>query len=72
MAAVGVPRQRLRGTSFKQEYQGPAGARKGRQRAPSMNQENSKWVLPEQLPDLPALVKDFDRLSAEERARLKG
>ncbi|EKF32340.1 nuclear lim interactor-interacting factor, putative [Trypanosoma cruzi marinkellei] len=44
------PRQRIRGASFKQEYQS-AVARRPRQRAPSMNQElNSKWVLPEQDP----------------------
>ncbi|ESL09653.1 hypothetical protein TRSC58_02624 [Trypanosoma rangeli SC58] len=43
-------RQRIRGASFKQEYQS-AGTRRPRQRAPSMNQElNSKWVLPEQEP----------------------
>lgn len=44
------PRQRVRGTSFKQEYQGPAGARKPRLRAPSMNQDNAKYVLPDQDP----------------------
>lgn len=48
MAAV--PRQRIRGASFKQEYQ-HAASRRTRHRAPSMNQElHSKWVLPEQDP----------------------
>ncbi|KAG8345060.1 putative NLI interacting factor like phosphatase [Trypanosoma vivax] len=43
-----VPRQRIRGASFKQEYQ-CAAPRRARQRAPSMNQElHSKWVLPPQ------------------------
>lgn len=43
-----VPRQRIRGSSFKHEYQHSV-IRRTRQRAPSMNQElNSKWVLPEQ------------------------
>ncbi|CBH15435.1 TFIIF-stimulated CTD phosphatase, putative [Trypanosoma equiperdum] len=45
-----VPRQRIRGASFKQEYQ-CAALRRTRQRAPSMNQEmNSRWVLPDQDP----------------------
>lgn len=44
-------RQRLRGTSFKQEYQGAAAAKKtGRARAPSMSHENSKFCLPDQDP----------------------
>ncbi|ORC84713.1 putative nuclear lim interactor-interacting factor [Trypanosoma theileri] len=48
MAAA--PRQRIRGASFKQEYQSAA-TRRTRQRAPSMNQElNCKWVLPAQDP----------------------
>ncbi|KEG11987.1 putative nuclear lim interactor-interacting factor [Trypanosoma grayi] len=43
-----APRQRIRGASFKQEYQYSV-SRRPRQRAPSMNQElSSKWVLPEQ------------------------
>lgn len=52
-AATTAPRQRVRGTSFKQEYQGAAAAKKtvGRARAPSMSHENSKWVLPEQRPE---------------------
>lgn len=58
------PRQRVRGTSFKQEYQGPAGARKpGRARAPSMNQDTATYVLPEQDPAYKGkitLVLDLD------------
>nr|CCC93587.1 conserved hypothetical protein [Trypanosoma congolense IL3000] len=45
-----LPRQRIRGASFKQEYQ-CVPPRRTRQRAPSMNQElSSKWVLPPQNP----------------------
>eukprot|EP01084_Bolivina_argentea_P230700 389177_1 len=51
MSAPTAPRQRLRGTSFKQEYQGAAAARKtGRTRAPSMSHDSSKFCLPEQDP----------------------
>lgn len=55
------PRQRLRGISFKQEYQGAAG--KTRQRAPSMVQDQHEYVLPEQDPAYKGkitLVLDLD------------
>ena len=59
-----APRQRLRGTSFKQEYQGAAAARKtGRTRAPSMSHDSSKFCLPEQDPSdqgKVTLVLDLD------------
>jgi carboxy-terminal domain RNA polymerase II polypeptide A small phosphatase len=66
MAAAAPPRQRLRGLSFKQEYQGAAAARRvvpGRNRAPSMSHETSRFVLPEQAPedrDKIVLVLDLD------------
>eukprot|EP01062_Namystynia_karyoxenos_P080996 TRINITY_DN8827_c0_g4_i1.p1 TRINITY_DN8827_c0_g4~~TRINITY_DN8827_c0_g4_i1.p1 ORF type:complete len:284 (+),score=106.49 TRINITY_DN8827_c0_g4_i1:100-852(+) len=41
-------RQRKRGTSFKQEYQGAAARAKGRGRAPSMLHEPTKYMIPPQ------------------------
>ena len=62
---AGPIRQRLRGVSFKQEYQGNAAAKKnvGRTRAPSMSHENNKFCLPEQEPqdaNKITLVLDLD------------
>ena len=56
------PRQRLRGISFKQEYQGAAASRP-RQRAPSMVQDERSYCLPEQDPAYKGkitLVLDLD------------
>jgi RNA polymerase II subunit A small phosphatase-like protein len=59
-------RQRLRGLSFKQEYQSAGAARKlpiGRARAPSMSHESTRFCLPEQAPedrDKLVLVLDLD------------
>jgi carboxy-terminal domain RNA polymerase II polypeptide A small phosphatase len=59
-------RQRLRGLSFRAEYQGAAAARRvppGRVRAPSMSHETSRFCLPEQTlddRDKIVLVLDLD------------
>jgi len=57
--------QRLRGTSFKQEYQAATAAKKivGRPRAPSMSHDAGRFCLPEQDPadrDKIVLVLDLD------------
>lgn len=59
-------RQRLRGSSFKSEYQGGGAARRaapGRPRAPSMSHDTSKFCIPDQDPadrDKIVLVLDLD------------
>lgn len=45
---AGLPRQRIRGESFKQEYQGFGRQRPSRRRDPSMNRANSRYVIPRQ------------------------
>jgi hypothetical protein len=67
MATLAPGKQRLRGPSFKQEYQGIAAARRvgvaGRARAPSMSHETSRFCLPDMLPedrDKIVLVLDLD------------
>lgn len=60
-----APRQRLRGASFKTEYQGVAAAKRviGRARAPSMSHEAGRFCLPEQDPadrEKTVLVLDLD------------
>ena len=63
---MAAPKQRLRGTSFKAEYQGAAASRKpgpGRPRAASMSHDTSKFCIPEQDPadrDKIVLVLDLD------------
>lgn len=56
-------RQRKRGTSFKQEYQGAAARAKGRGRAPSMLHEPTKYMIPPQAADVKGryvIVFDLD------------
>ena len=46
---IATERQRKRGTSFKQEYQGAGARAKGRTRAPSMLHEPTKHMIPPQV-----------------------
>ncbi|CCW68802.1 unnamed protein product [Phytomonas sp. Hart1] len=43
-----APRQRIRGESFKQEYQGGSRRRVNRRRDPSMNKSDNRFVIPDQ------------------------
>lgn len=57
------PKQRIRGESFKQEYQGAARRRPNRKRDPSMNKSDNKFVIPDQDPKFEGklvLVLDLD------------
>lgn len=58
-----APRQRIRGESFKQEYQSAARRRPNRRRDPSMNKTENRFVIPEQNPEYQGklvLVLDLD------------
>lgn len=63
MSATPVLKQRIRGESFKQEYQGMGRRRPNRRRDPSMDKVENNFVIPQQDPqyaDKLVLVLDLD------------